>query len=171
MLEQHFAATRNMLNIIVIFTSAMAKVMFSSLPVTCLFVCLSACLSVCLSVCMSVCLSVINITEKRLNGFSWNFQGRWDLIQGTIGNIFRMFHFGDDRCNPLDTGFPFPFPGSVFIGVIPDGWTFMKFSGYGHKKQQATLFHAWVDSFTLFKLGVAEVCALGVLLICYGFVD
>ena len=59
-----------------IITSAMAKVMFSSLSVACLF----------------VCLSVSNITEKRLNGFSWNFQGRWDLIQWTIGNIFRMFH-------------------------------------------------------------------------------
>ena len=44
------------------------------------------------SVCLSVCLSVSNITEKRLNGFSWNLQGRWDLIQGTIRNIFRMFH-------------------------------------------------------------------------------
>ena len=40
----------------------------------------------------SVCLSVSNITGKRLNGFSWHFQGRWDLIQGTIGNIFRIFH-------------------------------------------------------------------------------
>ena len=44
------------------------------------------------SVCLSVCLSVSNITKKRLNGFSWNLQGRWDLIQGTIRNIFRMFH-------------------------------------------------------------------------------
>ena len=42
--------------------------------------------------CLFVCLSVNNITEKRLNGFSWNFQGRWDFIQGTISNIFRMFH-------------------------------------------------------------------------------
>ena len=45
-----------------------------------------------LFVCLSVCLSISNITEKRLNGFSWNFQGRWDLIEGTIGNICRMFH-------------------------------------------------------------------------------
>ena len=43
-------------------------------------------------VCLSVCLPVSNITEKRLNAFSWYFQGRWDLIQGTIGNIFGMFH-------------------------------------------------------------------------------
>ena len=57
-------------------TSAMAMVMFSSLSVACL----------------SVCLSVSNITEARLNGFSWHFQGRWDLIQGTIGDIFRIFH-------------------------------------------------------------------------------
>ena len=53
-------------------TSAMAKVMFSSL-------------SVALSVCLSVCLSV-------RFWFSWNFQGRWELIPGTIGNIFKMFH-------------------------------------------------------------------------------
>ena len=56
--------------------SYLAKVMFSSCPLLCLF----------------VCLSVSNITGKRLNGFSWIFQDRWDLIQGTIGNIFRMFH-------------------------------------------------------------------------------
>ena len=65
-------------------TSAMAKVMFSSLSVA---------LSVCLSACLSVCLSVSNITGKRLNGFSWFFQGKWDLIQGTIENIFRMFYY------------------------------------------------------------------------------
>ena len=41
----------------------MAKVMFSSLSVACLF----------------VCLSVSKITEKRLNRFSWNFQCRWDF--------------------------------------------------------------------------------------------
>ena len=41
---------------------------------------------------LSVCLSFSKITEKRLNRFSWIFQSRWDLIQGTIGNIFRMFH-------------------------------------------------------------------------------
>ena len=57
-------------------TSAMVMVMFSSLSVACLF----------------VCLSVSNITEKRLNRCSRNFQGRCDLIQGTIGNIFRIFH-------------------------------------------------------------------------------
>ena len=58
-----------------LFTSAMAKVMFSLL-----------------SVALSVRLSVSNITEKRLNGFSWNLQGRWDFIEETIVNIFNMFH-------------------------------------------------------------------------------
>ena len=62
-------------------TSAM-KVMFSSLSVA----------RVCLFICLSVCLPVSNITEKRLNGLSWNFQGGWDLIQGTIGNICRILH-------------------------------------------------------------------------------
>ena len=63
-------------NMTAMILAAMAKVMFSSLSVACLF----------------VCLSVSNIMEKRLNGFSWNFQGRWDLIQGTIENMFRVFH-------------------------------------------------------------------------------
>ena len=75
----------------VIITSAMAKVMFSSLSVACLSVCPSVRPFVCVSVCLSVCLSLSNIREKRLNWFSWTFQSRWDLIQGTIGNIFRMF--------------------------------------------------------------------------------
>ena len=54
----------------------------------------SLCFHLCsfLVCCLSVCLSLSNITEKRLNGFSWNFQCRWDFIQDTIGNIFRMFH-------------------------------------------------------------------------------
>ena len=31
-------------------------------------------------VCLSVCLPVSNITEKRLNWFSWDFQGMRDLV-------------------------------------------------------------------------------------------
>ena len=38
-----------------------------------------------------VYLSVSNITEKRVNGVPWNFQGKWNLVQGTIWNIFGMF--------------------------------------------------------------------------------
>ena len=41
---------------------------------------------------------------------------------------------------------------------ISDGWIFIIFSGYGHKEQLARLFHAWIDYFTLLKLGAAEVC-------------
>ena len=55
-----------------------------------------------------VFLSVSHITEKRQNGFSWNFQGRWDLIQGTIGNIFRIFHL-----TPWTQEFLFHFFGGI----------------------------------------------------------
>ena len=41
----------------------------------------------------------------------------------------------------------------------------MKFSGYGHKKELARLFHAWLDCFVLLKIGATEVCALGMLLV------
>ena len=40
---------------------------------------------------LCVCLSVSNITEKRVNGVPWDFQGKWNLVQGTIWNIFGMF--------------------------------------------------------------------------------
>ena len=69
---------------------------------------------------------VSNTTVKSMSGFSWNFQ---DMLAVTQKN--NLEHFGDDRFNPLGTGFRFPFSESV----IPDGWTFMKFSGYGHEKQ------------------------------------
>ena len=45
-----------------------------------------------LSVCLFVCLSVSNIARKRINGFSQNFQDRWDLVQGIFWNILGMFH-------------------------------------------------------------------------------
>ena len=47
---------------------------------------------------------------------------------------------------------------------ITDGLIFMKFSGYGHKKELARLFHAWLDCFPFLKQGTVEVCAFGVLL-------
>ena len=58
-----------------------------------LSVCHSISLSLCLFLCLSAFLSVSNITEQRINGFSWNFlQYRWQLIQGTFCNIRVMFH-------------------------------------------------------------------------------
>ena len=42
-------------------------------------------IDVCCFVSLSVCLSVSNITEKRLNRFSWNFHGSWDLIKKQMG--------------------------------------------------------------------------------------
>ena len=44
-------------------------------------------------VCLSVSLCVSNITEKRVNGFSWNLQGKWNLVQGTIWEVFGMFYW------------------------------------------------------------------------------
>ena len=41
-------------------------------------------LLVCLFECLSVCPSVSNITGNRLNGFSWNFQDRSNIICGTF---------------------------------------------------------------------------------------
>ena len=70
-----------------IITCAMAKVMVmvkvSSLSVA--------------RVCLFVCLPVSIITEKRLNGFSWNFQGKWDPRNN-------WEHFQDIPFNPLNTG-------------------------------------------------------------------
>ena len=43
-------------------------------------------------------------------------------------------------------------------------------SGYGHEQRLAGLFHTWLDCFTLLKLGAAEVCAFGVLLVLHEFV-
>ena len=56
----------------------MAKVMFLSL-------------SVALSVRQSVCL-LATLRENDWTDFHEFFQSRWDLIQGTIGSIFRLFH-------------------------------------------------------------------------------
>ena len=58
----------------------MPKVMFSSLSVA---------LSVCLSVCLSVTGKHYGNTAERIFMI---FQDRWDLIQGTIGNIFKMVY-------------------------------------------------------------------------------
>ena len=47
----------------------------------------------CLRICWFVCLFVYLLaTLRRKNGFSWSFQGGWDLVQGIIWNIFRLFH-------------------------------------------------------------------------------
>ena len=54
------------------------------------YVFVTVCLSVCLSVCPSVCLSVFKITQKLLDGFSWNFVGMWGLLKGRDGTILVM---------------------------------------------------------------------------------
>ena len=79
----------------------------------------------------------------------------------------KLEHCGGDRFNPLDTGFLF----SICLvrvcwqhHAIPDGWTFINFSGYGHKSNSLYCFTR-ESTYMLFKLGVVEVCALGVLLV------
>ena len=99
-----------------------------------------------------------------MNRFSWNFQQRSVVSGGTIWNICGML-----RLTPWIQG-----SFSIYLICvcnqhygISDGWIFKKFSGYGHKKELARLFHAWLDCLTLLKLCAAEACALGELLVLY----
>ena len=48
-------------------------------------------ISVGLCVCFPVCL-LATLRKNVWTDFSWNLQGRWNLIKGTIWNIFGMFH-------------------------------------------------------------------------------
>ena len=70
-----------------------------------------------------------SIAEKRLSGFSWNFQKRTDLTQGAI-----LKHFRDVSVNPLNPGSINLFPGSVFVcnimekGVNGFSWNFYEMS-------------------------------------------
>ena len=48
------------------------------------------CLSVCLSICPSVLSVFSNITGKRMNRLSWNFQDSSDIVQETNWNILGM---------------------------------------------------------------------------------
>ena len=114
----------------------MAKVMLSSLSFACLF----------------VCLSVSNITEKRLNGFSWNFQSRWDLIQGTIGNIFRMFHLTPWTKDFFPTFTEQPMPLSSIAQK-----RFNRFSWNFQKRRDMTQGAIW----NIFGMLLLTLCILG----------
>ena len=184
-------------------TSAMAKVMFSSLSVA-LSVCLSVCLSICLSVCLlatlrktgwtdfhDICIQYpwykeqlgtfsgcsiqplehrifhltfseqsmpfSSIAEKRLNGFSLNFQKKTDMTQGAIWNIFGML-----QLTPWILGwFIYFLDPCLFVILWKNGWTdfheiFMKRQAW-HKKQSARLFHTCLDCLTVSHLGVLGV--------------
>ena len=69
-----------------------------------------------------------SIAEKRLNGFSWNFQRRADLAQGAIWNIFGML-----RLTPwMLSRFVYFLGPCLFVISWKNGWTdfhdfFMKF--------------------------------------------
>ena len=51
--------------------------------------------------------------------------------------------FGDDMCNPLDTGSIFLISGSLFVSNIMEQWVDIHdFSGYGHKELLSRLVYA-----------------------------
>ena len=98
-----------------------------------------------------------SITEKRLNGFSWNFPKRTDLPQGAIWNIFMML-----RLTPWILGrFFYVLDPCLFVILWKNGWTdfhenFMKCQAR-HKKKFARLFHTCLDCFTVSHLGARGV--------------
>ena len=91
---------------------------------------------VCLSV-LFVCVSLDNITEKRVNGFSWNVRDRSGMVDGTIWN-----HLGSVTFNPLSTGFLFCVFNEIRVCLQHYGKTdwriFMKFSA---KVEHETMNH------------------------------
>ena len=78
-----------------------------------------------------------------------------------------MEHFGNVAFNPIETRL-FLFSRCVYVSNIMHGeWIFVKCSGYvGYHTR---LFHAWLDYFTPFETGAAEVCTLIVLLVVHVF--
>ena len=107
-------------------TSAMAKLCFHVCPLVCLSACLSVCPSVCPFACRSVCLF---ITEKRMNGFPWNYEDRWDLVYGTFCNILGMFlltlSIQDFSCDQATLWMVFSVPLSVchtFLTMFPSSY-------------------------------------------------
>ena len=85
-------------------------------------------------VCLSVCLPVSNITEKRLNWFSWDFQGMRDLVRGTV------WKFSGCSIQPLEHRISFRLfrrnPCLLVTLWETVEWIFMKFSakdGHGTK--------------------------------------
>ena len=95
-----------------------------------------------------------------------------DMMQETIWNIFFFFFFwggGGDWFNPMNTRFIFYYLGPFLLEIPRNkGWMYIHdFFGYGHKEQQATLFHTWIDCFTLLKLGAVAVCDLEVFLVLF----
>ena len=82
--------------------------------------------------------SVSNMSEKLMNGFSWNCYDKLDLKQGTIWNILimlRLKHYGKTDKQILITF-------SIYVG-------------HDTTKQLARLFTTWLDRFTLPTLGMA----------------
>ena len=102
-----------------------------------------------------------------MSRFSWKCQHMSDMMQETIWNIFFFFFFFLGGGGTHNSFFYYLGP---FLLEIPRNKSWMynhDFLGYGHREQQATLFHTWIDCFTLLKLGAVAVCALGVFLVLF----
>ena len=105
--------------------------------------------------------SVSNITVKSISGFSWNFQDKPVMTQGTIWNILGMT---DLTPWIQDSLFYFYVRVCWQHHGMMDGWMFMKFLRIWTQGAMGYTFHASINCFMPFKLCAAEVCALGVLL-------
>ena len=126
-----------------------AKVMFSYLMIF-----KSACLCV-------FCLSVSNITGKRVGGFSWNFHDMLGKIKGTIWKILM-------RLTPWIQGHFFYF---LDLCLVPTLWDnrWMDIHEICRIKTQDGIGQTVPCGTKLFrplKVGAAEVCGLGMLLVC-----
>ena len=71
--------------------------------------------------------SISHIVEKRVNGFSYNFQDESDIRQGTIWNVLEML-----RLTPWTQGICFYFLHLCLLAALPKTVQpiCMKFSGY-----------------------------------------
>ena len=96
------------------------------------------------------------IAQKRLNGFSWNFQ-KTDLTLGATWNIFGML-----QLTPWILGrFIYFLDPWFFVILWKNRWTdfheiCMKCQAR-HKKLLTTLFHTLLDCFTVSHLGALDV--------------
>ena len=98
-----------------------------------------------------------SIAEKRLNGFSYNFQKRTDMTQRAICKIFGMLWL-----TPWILGrFIYFLDPCLFVLLWKNRWTdfheiFRKRKAW-HKKQLARRFHTCLDCFKVSHLGAPGV--------------
>ena len=101
---------------------------------------------------------ICSITGKHLNGFSWNFQRRLDIIQWSICNIFGVL-----RLTPWIPDRFFYFLESCLLRTSwKNGCHFQDMSGITQEKKLARLFYSSLNYFTVSYLS-ATACQLATL--------